>query len=75
MSNIGRVITDGYCNGFFGRDFDFNDSIIVAEGDEWIVIKKPNGIYEFDNFQTWDWNRNEDGTLAYGISNLSTRND
>jgi hypothetical protein len=71
MSNIGRIITDFYCNGFFGRDYDFNGSEIIAEGDEYIVIRKKNGIVEFGNFQNWDWNRNEDGTLASGISNLS----
>jgi hypothetical protein len=70
MSNVGRVITDFYCNGFFGRDYDFSGSVIIAEGDEYIVIRKENGIVEFGNFQGWDWNRNEDGTLAYGISNL-----
>lgn len=75
MSNIGRVINDFYCGGFFGRDYDFSGSVIVAEEDEWIVIKKPNGVFEFGCFQTWDWNRNEDGTLAQGISNLQTRTD
>lgn len=71
MDNVGRIITDGYCNGFFGRDYDFNGSEIIAEGEEYIVIRKPNGIIEFGNFQQWDWNRNEDGTLSYGISNLT----
>jgi len=70
MSNVGRIIRDGYCNGFFGRDYDFYGSVIIAEGDEYIVIRKENGIVEIGNFQSWDWNRNEDGTLAYGISNL-----
>ncbi len=71
--NIGRTITDFYCGGFFGRDYDFSGSVIVAEADEWIVIRKENGIFEFGNFQNWDWNRNEDGTLACGISNLRCR--
>jgi hypothetical protein len=75
MSNVGRIITDFYCNGFFGRDYDFSGSEIIAEGDEWIVIKKPNGIIEFGNFQTWDWNRHPDGSLAGGISNLKARSD
>ena len=70
MGNVGRVIRDGYCNGFFGRDFDFHGSIIIAEAEEYIVIRKENGIVEFGNFQSWDWNRNEDGTLSSGISNL-----
>lgn len=71
MSNVGRIIRDFYCNGFFGRDYDFSGSEIIAEGDEYIVIRKENGIVEFGNFQNWDWNRNEDGTLSSGISNLS----
>ncbi len=70
MNNIGRIIRDNYCNGFFGRDFDFSGSEIIAEGDEYIVIRKENGIVEFGSFQSWDWNRNDDGTLSIGISNL-----
>ncbi len=75
MSNVGRIIRDSYCGGFFSRDWDFYGSVIVAEDDEWIVIKKENGVCEFGNFQRWDWNRNEDGSLASGISNLQTRTD
>jgi hypothetical protein len=71
MNNVGRIITDFYCNGYFGRDYDFSNSVIIAEGDEYLVIRKENGIVETCNFQYWDWNRNEDGTLAYGISNLT----
>jgi hypothetical protein len=70
MSNVGRIIHDGYCNGFFGRNYDLYDSVIIAEGDEYIVIRKKNGIVDFGNFQSWDWNRHEDGTLSFGISNL-----
>jgi len=68
--NIGRIIRNGYCNGFFGRTFDLYGARIIAEGDEYILIKKENGIIEFGSFQSWDWNRNEDGTLAGGIYNL-----
>ena len=74
MSNIGRIINDGYCNGFFGRQYDLYGSVIIAEDDEYIVIRKENGIIEFGNFQSWDWNRNEDGTLSSGISNLQCMN-
>jgi hypothetical protein len=70
MDNVGRIIRDGYCNGFFGREFDLYNAEIIAEGDEYIVIRKENGIIDFGNFQSWDWNRNEDGTLSSGISNL-----
>ena len=72
MSNVGKVIKDFYCGGFFGREYDLSGAEIVAESDEWIVIKKENGLFEFGDFQYWDWNRNEDGTLAAGISNLRT---
>lgn len=71
MSNVGRIIRDGYCNGYFGRDYDLYGAEIVAEGDEYLVIRKENGVIDFCNFQSWDWNRNEDGTLSSGISNLN----
>ena len=70
MSNIGRKIIDFYCNGYFGREYDLSGAVIIDEGDEYIVIRKENGIVDFCNLQRWDWNRNEDGSLAGGISNL-----
>lgn len=70
MDNVGRIIRDGYCNGFFGREFDHWNAEIIAEGEDWIVIRKENGIVSFGSFQYWDWNRHEDGTLVEGISNL-----
>ncbi len=70
MSNIGRKITDFYCNGYFGRDYDLNGAEIIGEGEEYLVIRKENGIVCFCNFQSWYWNRHEDGSLAGGISNL-----
>jgi len=70
-SNIGRTIKDSYCNGYFGRDYDFCNSVIIAEGDEYLVIRKENDIVCFCNFQNWNYNRNDDGTLSYGISDLS----
>lgn len=70
MSNIGRIISDGYCNGFFGRCYDLAGAVVIAEGDEYLVIRKKDGIIDFCNFQSWDWNRNEDGSLSVGISNL-----
>jgi len=39
MSNIGLKITDSYCNGFGGRRYDLDNSIIEAEGIDWIVIR------------------------------------
>lgn len=50
MSNIGRVITDFYCNGFFGRVYDLDDSRIEAEGHDWVVIRKPDGRPDFAAF-------------------------
>lgn len=67
MSNVGRIITDSYCNGFFGRDFTLSESVIVAEGDCWLVIRKPNGLYTFTNFQFFDYERNENGTLKSDV--------
>jgi len=75
VDNVGRIITDNYCGGFFGRDYDFSGSEIIAEGEEWIVIRKPNGLFEFGAFQHFDWNRHEDGSLSGGISNLSVYKD
>lgn len=74
MSNIGRIITDFYCGGFFGREYDLCGAVIIAEGEEFVVIKKENGLVEFGTFQNWDWNRHEDGTLSVGISNLTCYN-
>lgn len=70
MNNIGRRITDFYCNGYFGREYDLCGAIIIDEGDEYLVIRKENGIVDFCNFQSWEWNRNEDGTLSSGIHQL-----
>lgn len=70
MSNIGRTIQDFYCNGFFGRDYDLGGATIVGEGEEWLVVKKVDGMVVFGSFQSWDWNRHPDGSLSGGISNL-----
>ena len=54
MSNIGRKIRDSYCAGFFGgREYDNCDAEIIGEGDEWLVIRKKNGLIAFTHFQTW----------------------
>lgn len=69
--NVGRTITDFYCQGYFGRDYDLAGSEILAEGDEYLVIRKPNGVVITCNFQSWDYNRDERGNLLGGINNLS----
>lgn len=30
MSNIGRIIQDFYCNGYFGREYDLYGAVIIA---------------------------------------------
>lgn len=71
MKNIGRIITDSYCNGYFGREYDFSGSEIIAEGDEFLVIRKEDGRVAFCDFQKFDWNINEDGTLSSRVSNVT----
>jgi len=54
MSNIGSRIIDGYCNGFAGRRYDLADSIIEAEGKDWIVIRTTEGSPVFMDLKDWD---------------------
>lgn len=54
MSNIGKEITDFYCNGFAGRRYDLTGSIIEAEGKDWIVIRTTEEAPVFINFDGWD---------------------
>lgn len=39
MSNVNRVIKDGYCNGYFGRRYDLEDAVIIVDGYDFIVIR------------------------------------
>ena len=48
--NIGKVIKDFYCNGFFGRRYDLENAIIEGEGKDWIVIRIETGDVEIANF-------------------------
>ncbi len=50
-SNIGRIITDFYCNGFFGREYDNNGARVEAEGYDWVVIRKSNNQVELGTFK------------------------
>jgi hypothetical protein len=61
---VGRIIRDSYCNGYFDGDYDLYGAEIIAEGDEYLVVRKENGIVAFCNFQTWDYPRYPDGSLA-----------
>lgn len=51
-SNIGKKITDGYCNGYFGRIYDLAGSRIEGEAEDWIVVRlKDDSVHiaRFDN--------------------------
>jgi len=50
--NIGKEIKDFYCNGFFGRRYDLTGSIIEGEGEDWIVIRMPDGKAEAATFSS-----------------------
>lgn len=39
MGNVGKKINDFFCQGQFGRRYDLQGAVIVAEGLEWIVIR------------------------------------
>lgn len=54
MSNIGKKITDFYCNGFAGRRYDLEGGIIESEGYDWIVIRLPNGETVFMSMAGYD---------------------
>lgn len=70
MSNIGKKITDFYCNGFFGRNYDMENSVIIAEGDGWIVVKKEDGEIDFakgmdqEAIDRWCEEKEDDGPVA-----------
>ena len=54
MNNIGRKIKDFYCNGFAGRRYDLEGSIIEHEGDDYMVIRTDKGEPIFIGFFTFD---------------------
>lgn len=39
----------GFCNGFFGRD-DYEDKVIIASGDDWLIAKDGEGETHFAHF-------------------------
>ena len=41
----------GFCNGYFGRD-SYDDKIIIASGEDWIVAKADSGQNEFASFDS-----------------------
>uniref|UniRef100_A0AAU8EHD8 Phage protein n=1 Tax=Bacillus phage Jabberwock TaxID=3163548 RepID=A0AAU8EHD8_9CAUD len=40
----------GFCNGYFGRD-SYDDKIIIASGENWIVAKCERGINWFSDIE------------------------
>ena len=54
MENVGKKITDGYCNGFAGRRYDLEGCTIEAEGKDWIVCRHPEGAPIFMDLYGWD---------------------
>lgn len=68
MSNVGKIITDGYCNGFCGRIYTLEGSVIEAEGEDWVVIRETTGEHHFISFQY------QDGTF-FDDSVFKTRRD
>jgi hypothetical protein len=63
MSNVGRIIRDVYCNGYADNEYDMDGAEIVAEGEDWIVCRKSNGRNVFIDFQQWEWDRDERGSI------------
>ena len=61
MENVGKIITDFYCNGYFGRRYDLENAVIEAEGLGWIVIRIKDlvpeplftSFYESEDKQYW----------------------
>lgn len=54
MCNIGRIIKDYYCNGFAGRRYDLDGSVIEYEADDYIIIRTKQGEPILIGFFTYD---------------------
>ncbi len=53
MINIGKTITDSFCEGYFGRDFSNAYTYrIETEGYDWIVIRNENNHADFVQFKS-----------------------
>ena len=65
MINIGKEINDFYCNGFAGRRYDLEGSIIKAEGKDWIVIRTPDKSPVFINFDGFNKQQHIDSWTNY----------
>jgi hypothetical protein len=60
MSNLGKKITDSYCNGFAGRRYDLEGAIIEAEGKDWVIIRSTNDEPIFMDLRGWEKQKNID---------------
>lgn len=51
MNNIGRVIKDPFCNGYFNCSHNYNleGAVIIAEGHDYIVVRCTQGHAAFAN--------------------------
>lgn len=43
----------GFCNGYFGRD-SYDNKIIIASGEDWIVAQTEEGLNDFASFEKPD---------------------
>lgn len=48
----------GFCGGAFGRD-SYDDKIIIASGENWIVAKNEKGQNEFASFDDIEYMEEE----------------
>ena len=76
MGNIGRKITSAFCNGFFfySRDFDLCGAEIIEEDDEFIVIRRKDGLIDFCSFQDVEYDRDEEDRII-GLASVTCLNN
>lgn len=43
----------GFCEGCFGRD-SYDDKLIIANGEDWVVVQYDNGRKDFTSFDNTD---------------------
>jgi hypothetical protein len=62
---VGLEIKDFYCNGFFGRRYDLDGSIIIDSGYNYITVRTKNGDIATAVFEE-GWQLNEMRELIEG---------
>lgn len=60
MSNVGKIIKKSYLNGFAGRNYDSDGSVIIADGGDWLVIVDTNGQKSFIDLQDYPSENRQD---------------